>query len=118
MFGACSAPYIFNLFTEALHWILQHHLPAFIHHYLDDFLQIFAPHIPLNEVHAALEWTHSLSKSLGLRFQDSKAEGPMTCLEFLGIELNSQAMEAHLLTLKLKYLSDLLSQWRSKTHCT
>ena len=44
MFGARSAPYIFNLFAEALHWILQHHLPAFIRHYLDDFLQIFTPH--------------------------------------------------------------------------
>lgn len=42
-FGVCSAPYIFNLFAEGLHWILQRHIPAKIRHYLDDFLQIFAP---------------------------------------------------------------------------
>jgi hypothetical protein len=41
MFGLWSAPYIFNLFSEALHWILAHYLPAFIHHYLDGFLKIF-----------------------------------------------------------------------------
>src|ERR1700734_1975501 len=42
-FGLCSAPYIFNLFSEALHWIIQRHIPAHIHHYLDDFLLLFAP---------------------------------------------------------------------------
>ena len=40
-FGLRSAPYIFNLFAEALHWIIARHLPAFLHHYLDDFLLIF-----------------------------------------------------------------------------
>ena len=61
-------------------------------------------------VHAALEWAHSLLQSLGLHFQDAKVEGPTTCLEFLGIELDSQTMEAHLPALKLNYLSNLLSQ--------
>ena len=28
-FGLRSAPYIFNLFAEALHWIIARHLPAF-----------------------------------------------------------------------------------------
>jgi hypothetical protein len=37
-FSLCSVPYIFNLFAEALHWILQCHIPARIHHYLNDFL--------------------------------------------------------------------------------
>ena len=27
MFGGKSAPYIFNLFTEALYWIIQRHIP-------------------------------------------------------------------------------------------
>ncbi len=42
-FGLRSAPYIFNLFAEALHWIIQRHIPAHIRHYLDDFLGIFSP---------------------------------------------------------------------------
>lgn len=40
-FGARSAPYVFNLFAEAVHWILQWNIPARVHHYLDDFLEIF-----------------------------------------------------------------------------
>jgi len=28
IFGSKSAPYIFNLFAEALHWIIQWHIPA------------------------------------------------------------------------------------------
>jgi hypothetical protein len=43
IFGIKSAPYIFNLFAEALHWIIQRHIPASLKHYLDDFLPIFPP---------------------------------------------------------------------------
>lgn len=40
-FGLATAPFLFNLFAEALHWILQCLLPAFhINHYLDDFIAI------------------------------------------------------------------------------
>jgi hypothetical protein len=118
MFGLRSAPYIFNLFSEGLHWVLQRHLPALIRHYLDDFLKIFKPDTPTNVIQAALEWTRALADSLGLRFQESKIEGPATSLEYLGIELDSIAMEARLPPKKLTYLSDLLSKWQSKTHCT
>jgi len=30
MFGGKSAPYIFNLFMEALHWIIQRCIPAWL----------------------------------------------------------------------------------------
>lgn len=43
VFGAKSAPYIFNLFAEALHWVIQRHIPASLRHYLDDFLPMFPP---------------------------------------------------------------------------
>ncbi|KAJ5215290.1 uncharacterized protein N7498_001697 [Penicillium cinerascens] len=40
-FGLVTAPFLFNLFAEALHWILQCLLPLFyINHYLDDFIVI------------------------------------------------------------------------------
>jgi hypothetical protein len=102
-FGCRSAPYIFNLFAEALHWILEHHLPAFIRHYLDDFLKIFAPNVPLAEVQKALEWALVLREHLGLHFQPTKTHGPSTLLEFLGIELDTELMEARLPTEKLEY---------------
>ena len=40
-FGLKNAPYIFNIFAEALHWIILRHIPAALHHYLDDFLLTF-----------------------------------------------------------------------------
>ncbi|KAL1936893.1 hypothetical protein VTO73DRAFT_4842 [Trametes versicolor] len=116
-FGLRSAPYIFNLFSEALHWIMDHHLPAFVRHLLDDFLQIFAPTTPASLVQHALEWTLSLGTALGLRFQLSKVEGPTTSLEFLGITLDSLAMEARLPSDKLSYLVELLQSWSTRTSC-
>ncbi|KAF7378022.1 Integrase/recombinase xerD [Mycena sanguinolenta] len=103
-FGCRSAPYIFNLFAEALHWILQRHLPAFIRHYLDDFLKIFAPNIPRPTVEQALEWTLALGEQLGLHFQPAKVCGPATSIEFLGIELDTEQLEARLPAEKLAYL--------------
>jgi hypothetical protein len=47
-FGLATAPLIFNLFAEALHWVLEKHLhpvAAFfaLAHYLDDFIFILRP---------------------------------------------------------------------------
>jgi hypothetical protein len=113
-FGCRSAPYIFNLFAEALHWILQRHLPAAIRHYLDDFRKVFAPNIPLLRVQQVLEWTLALGEQLGLHFQPTKTYGPSTTLEFLGIELDTVLMEARLPAEKLSYLNE----WSHRTHAT
>ncbi|KAG5734538.1 Integrase/recombinase xerD like protein [Termitomyces sp. T112] len=96
VFGACSAPYIFNLFTEALHWILQRNVPAHIRHYLNDFLSIFMPETPALLIHSSLNWALDLGSQLGLSFQPSKIVSPDTKIEFLGLELDSIAMEAYL----------------------
>ncbi|KAJ3534181.1 hypothetical protein NMY22_g7033 [Coprinellus aureogranulatus] len=117
-FGCRSAPYIFNLFGEGLHWIIQRTLPAFIRHYLDDFLTIFKPGTPLYIVRAALDWMLALGAQLGLQFQPAKIDGPSTQLEFLGLELDSQLMEVRLPPTKLSYLSELLSEWSTMTWCT
>jgi hypothetical protein len=105
--GCRSAPYLFNLFAEALHWILQRHLPARIRHYLDDFLKIFASHIPLDIVNNALDWSLALGKQLGLRFQALKVFGPATQLAYLGLDLDTIAMEVRLPPEKLTYLLEL-----------
>lgn len=117
-FGLHSAPYIFNLFAEALHWILQRHLPARIRHYLDDFLSTFAPSVPVKTVQAALEWSLALGRQLGLSFQESKVCGPSTTIEYLGITLDSVAMEARSPADKHTFLIDLLDSWHTRVHCT
>ena len=49
-FGLRSAPYIFNLFAEALHWIIARHIPSRLRHYLDDFIAIFSPNMALPDI--------------------------------------------------------------------
>jgi hypothetical protein len=117
-FECCLAPYIFNLFAEAIHWIIQQNLPACVWHYLDDFLKIFAPHLPLSKVKAALTWSLDIGAQLGLASQPSKVKGPSITLEFLGLKLDSIAMEVHLPCKKLDYLSKLLTSWAHCSHCT
>lgn len=110
-FGVASAPYIFNLFAEALHWIIARHVPADLQHYLDDFLLAFPPGTPPPLASAALAWVQALGLELGLAFQPAKTEGPCTSITFLGLELDSIAMEARLPADKLSFLRALLSDW-------
>lgn len=118
VFGLKSAPYIFNLFAEALHWIIQRHIPAALKHYLDDFLTLFRPGTPLPHANAAIDWILGLGDSLGLFFQHEKTARPCTALEFLGLELDTDAMEARLPSDKLTFLRSLLDEWSYKDRCT
>ncbi len=117
-FGLCSAPYIFNLFAEALHWIIQHHIPAHIQHYLNDFLGIFSPEHSHDMVQNALAWMLALGRQLSLQFQPSKIDGPSTLIQYLGILLDSIKMEAHLPDTKLAFLHELLYTWKLWHTCS
>ncbi|KAF5393592.1 hypothetical protein D9757_000002 [Collybiopsis confluens] len=117
-FGLKNAPYIFNLFAEALHWIIQRHIPANLRHYLDDFLLIFSPDFDPSRANAAIEWVMSLGAELGLNFQLSKTVWPTRVIEFLGLILDSSRMEARLPEFKLETLRSLLDTWASKSTCT
>lgn len=66
--------------------------------------------------HCSSPWAITLGTQLGLHFQPSKIEGPTTCLEFLGIKLDSLTMEAQLPPSKLDFLVKLASDWHSCTH--
>ncbi|PPQ82976.1 hypothetical protein CVT24_012098, partial [Panaeolus cyanescens] len=117
-FGLRSAPYIFNLFSEALHWIIQRHIPAHLRHYLDDFFTIFSPSIAPSIASAAVDWIQGLGSQLGLSFQVEKTLYPRTLVDFLGLDLDSSLMQARLPADKLTYLQDLVSEWSSKRSAT
>jgi hypothetical protein len=117
-FGLRSAPYIFNLFAEALHWVIHHHIPGWLRHYLDDYLTIFHKSTPLSTANAALDWIQALGTQLGLFFQREKTVRPCTHIEFLGIIIDSLAMEARLPEDKLLFLRNELAAWLSKSSCS
>jgi hypothetical protein len=101
-FGLATAPFIFNLFAEAFHWILQSYLRIqHILHYLDDF--IFAlpalETIPA-EIKVFDKAYGELTDTLGIpRAEKKDATG--TCITVLGIEIDTVQMIARLPSEKL-----------------
>ena len=85
-FGLRTSPFIFNLFAEGLHWILEHVFHRQLVHYLDDFLLVNDPDP---------EFFGQLASYLGLYEKVSKrADGYRA--DFLGIELDTEMMQARL----------------------
>src|SRR5882724_11357255 len=72
----------------------------------------------MQTANAAINWIKSLGKELGLLFQLAKTIHPTTSLDFLGLELDSEATEAQLPIEKLAYLRGLLDTWASHKTCT
>eukprot|EP00117_Sycon_ciliatum_P034800 scpid21606/ scgid26485/ Integrase/recombinase xerD homolog len=94
-FGLRSAPYIFDKFATAVQFILEDacHLSQLLH-YLDDFLNVSPPHLPVAEHHRSL--ILDMLRYLQIPVASEKVEGPSTCLTFLGLELDSLTFEIRL----------------------
>jgi Reverse transcriptase (RNA-dependent DNA polymerase) len=88
-FGLATAPFIFNLFAEGLHWILQSWLQwDLLDHYLDDFILII-PHTPSIDSVVQLAASEYLvvTDLLGFPRNDSKG----MCGTVLGYEIDTGA---------------------------
>ena len=64
-----------------------------------------------------IEIMHRTCYASGTPVEEEKSEGPATVIHFLGIEIDSVAMELRLPGDKLKQLRLNLSQWRGKKVC-
>jgi hypothetical protein len=85
-FGLRTAPILFNLFSEGLHWILEWVFGRDLVHYLDDFL-LFNDPDP--------EFFHTIVSYLGLA-ENLKKRKDGWVVDFTGIELDSDCMVARL----------------------
>ncbi|KAG2005332.1 hypothetical protein GB937_008875 [Aspergillus fischeri] len=95
-FGLATAPFLFNLFAEALHWILQCLLPVFyINHYLDDFIAVTHSPSMSNPAGAFDEVYHMVTDYLSIP-RNTRKDEQGTCVTVLGIQIDSIAMEARL----------------------
>ena len=115
-FGLRSAPKLFTSVADSLAWALQCEGVVNTVHYLDDFLFWGPPGSPVCEV--ALGRATVLCNRLGLPTAPHKTVGPVTSLTFLGIEIDSVAMELRLPADKLARLRRTLSQWEKRRHAT
>ena len=66
----------------------------FFYHYLDDYITLGAP--DSTECQANLSKLSDCCGRLGVPIALEKCEGPTTCLIFLGIEIDTQALELRL----------------------
>ena len=119
-FGLRSAPYIFNQLSDALEWILLN--KCFISY---EHTRRLSYHGTPNSSWATFSsMPNDLSSmlltfnTLGVSIAEHKTEGPNLIIEFLGIILDSQKMEARLPPDKLNRLSIELDAWHIKKSAT
>lgn len=91
-FGLRTSPFIFNLFAEALHWILESYLLwTHLRHYLDDFIRILPPSTTPAQVETIIANYTLLLRVLGVpRRVDKAACG--TLVKVLGYIFNTVTM--------------------------
>ena len=90
-FGLRSAPVIFSAVADALTWIMSHRGVTWAIHYVDDFLTIGGP--SSDEYQQNMTLMNKTCMLAGLPMEPSKTQGPTCRITFLGIELDSIAME-------------------------
>jgi hypothetical protein len=117
-FGLRSSCRLWDLYAAALHYFLYHHLNTKcrreVIHYVDDFLFIVEPG-KMEEAQRMLAGAIALCAELGLPLAAEKTEGPVTCLTFLGIELDTIKLEARLPEQRLSELRRLMVEWGQRS---
>jgi hypothetical protein len=114
-FGLRSSGVRWELFAAALHHFFRFHLGIkLVIHYVDDFLFVVAG--SLKKATAAKDGAVALCAHLRVPMSVTKQIGPVTCLPFLGIELDTERMEARLGQKRLDELQQLLLVWGDEKH--
>ncbi len=89
-FGLATAPFIFNLFAEALHWIIASFLRWVLCHFLDDFMTIFGSDTSTERLMAEANAYIWLTDLLGLLRNDFKDyQGTMVTVFRIKVDTSS-----------------------------
>ena len=94
---------------------MRHRGAGEIDHYPDDFIIVGPPQS--RGCASSLMVLEETCQQLGVPIATEKCQGPSTCLEFLGIEMDTLAMELRLPQDKLNRLRTLLQGWRPRKAC-
>jgi hypothetical protein len=100
-FGLATAPFLFNLFAEAFHWILESWLHIYLSHYLDDFIFIFPEDKAITRHNWFQKEYSSLTAILGIPENTSK-DIASTTVTVLGITIDTVLLQARLPPEKLQ----------------
>ena len=115
VFGSRSSPKIFDSLSSAICWIACHNYNlTHTLHLLDDFLVIDAPHADADRSMALLTMIFG---KLNLPLSKPKTIGPSHCLEYLGITLDTENMQARLPEDKLHRLRAMIASVFQASSC-
>lgn len=114
-FGLRSAPLLFSAVADALGWIMTKNGVTILFSYIDDFFTLGSPWT--DECLFNLTSMLRSCDNTGLPVEVDKCQGPVTCIPFLGMELDSIALEIRLPKDKLENLKALLLTWRGRKAC-
>ncbi|XP_056419586.1 uncharacterized protein LOC130361049 [Hyla sarda] len=107
-FGCKSSPWLFDQLAQALHWLLVNVSGCSqVIHYLDDFLLLSRPREEPDQLVRLLK----LFTDIGVPVSPKKTVGPTKCLTFLGVILDSVAMQVSLPTDKLNRIRDTIHKY-------
>ena len=114
--GAASSCKTFEEVSSALEWIARNKGKCnAVVHIIDDFL-FLAP--TRDEVALALKNFQEICSIIGIPLSVEKTFPPSTVMEFMGITLDADRMEARLPDDKLLKMRQILFEFRSKSSCT
>ena len=100
-FGLATSPFIFNLFAEALHWIITSFFRCVLCHHLNNFVAIFKSNTLLERLVAEANAYIWLTDLLGLLQNDSQdCQG--TVIKAFGIDVDTPSFTARLPLEKLE----------------
>ena len=113
-FGLRSAPKVFTAIADAFQWIVVQKGVKYLFHYIDDFITVGRSE---KECQEAMQVIQEVAGKLGLPMEPKKTVGPTQQITFLGVEIDSVAMEVRLPQEKLVELLELLEGWLERKHC-
>jgi hypothetical protein len=116
-FGLRTAPLIFNLFAEALHWILESQLGwEFVSHYLDDII-ITIRELDFTSISEAASKFVTLTNLLGIPRNDAKDECGQRII-VLGYLLDTNTFEISIPDEKLQKIRNTITEALQKDSMT
>ena len=116
VFGCRSSCKIFDHLSRAIVWIAKHNYGIQnMLHILDDFLTLDSPHVEATRTMALL--TLLLNK-LNIPYSVPKTIGPATQLEYVGLIVDTDAMQCCLPMNKLTRISNLVDTFLGRSKCT
>lgn len=114
-FGLRSSPKLFDIYAQGLEYIMLKNGVTYVCHYADDSFTVSHDYATCKRnLNIMLE----TCSTLGLSVQYSKLIKPSTCVEMLGIIIDSELMQLRISNERLSCIKNELLLWSHKKSCT